>query len=218
MRKAFRRAEEAGGVELDLRRPHSSSELEALLNEGFEVEHRSWKGQEGSSVLANPAMRSFYLRQAARLAQWGSLELAFLRYQGKAIAFEYGWAVHGVYYTPKVGFDDEFAQFSPGQLLRYLLLKDFFSRADRWTVDFLGPLSDATARWATNTYPISRLMIETGKASGKALLGAYRHVIQPVRKIQRRKQSERQLKIVEIKSKPAAVDATGPLPAVAAEV
>ncbi|HEY2826622.1 MAG TPA: GNAT family N-acetyltransferase [Pirellulales bacterium] len=212
MRKALRRAEEAGGVELDLRRPHSAKELEIFLREGFEVEHRSWKGSQGSSVVASPQMWDFYLRQATQLAQWGNLELAFLRHQGKAIAFEYGWSVHGVYYTPKAGFDHEFAQFTPGQLLRYLVLKDAFARTDRWAVDFLGPLCEATARWTTQTYLVSRLVVETGKVRGKSLLWANHHLLSPVRAIRNWKRTRNQFKIVEVGTKSGA-----PLPAVAVE-
>jgi CelD/BcsL family acetyltransferase involved in cellulose biosynthesis len=212
MRKALRRAEETGGVELDLRRPHSAKELESLLREGFEVEHRSWKGSQGSSVLANQNIWNFYLRQATHLAQWGNLELAFLRHRGKAIAFEYGWAVQGVYYTPKAGFDHEFSQFTPGQLLRYLVLKDAFTRADRQAVDFLGPLCEATARWATETYPVSRLVVETGKRHGKAMTWAYRNLISPIRKVRNWRRGGGQLKIVDVSSKSHA-----PLPETVAE-
>ncbi len=204
MRKALRRAEEAGGVELDLCHPHSAAELESLLREGFEVEHHSWKGAEGSSVLANPKMWNFYLRQAAQLAKQGKLELAFLRYQGKAIAFEYGWSDRGIYYTPKAGFDDGFAQFTPGQLLRYLVLKDAFTRADRSAVDFLGPLSDATARWTTQTYPICRLAIETGGKRGKGMLWAYRNIFGRIRKLRNSKTAPQTFKIVELDSAPDA--------------
>jgi CelD/BcsL family acetyltransferase involved in cellulose biosynthesis len=197
MRKAFRRADEHGGVELDLRHPRTAEELESLLREGFEVEHRSWKGSSGSSVMANPVMWNFYLRQATLLSQWDNLELAFLRHQGRAIAFEYGWINRGVYYTPKVGFDDGFAQLTPSQLLRYLFLKDAFARTDRKAFDFLGPLSDATARWSTRTYPIGRLVVETGKPSGKALLWAYR-------KLRNKQHAPQPIKIVEVDSTPGA--------------
>jgi CelD/BcsL family acetyltransferase involved in cellulose biosynthesis len=218
MRKAWRRAEEAGGVTLDLRRPHSAQELETLLNEGFEVEHRSWKGRQQSSVLSNLPLRDFYLRQAKHLSQWGNLELAFLRHQGRAIAFEYGWAVRGVYYTPKVGFDPAYSQFSPGQLLRYLLLKDAFSRPDRWAVDFLGPLSEAIARWSTNTYPVSRLIVSTGRPLGKALLGTHRHILQPLRKMLGGNRAESTFKIVELGTPPApAEEEAAPLPTVTVE-
>ncbi len=182
MRKALRRAEEEGGVELEVQRPRRIDEVEPLLHEGFEVEHRSWKGRKGSSVLASPVMWKFYLQQAVELTQRGELELAFLRHRGRAIAFEYGWSLRGVYYTPKVGFDDEYSQFSPGQLLRYLVLQDAFSRPDRRSIDYFGPLSDATAKWTTRSYPISRLIVATGRI-GRSLLWSGRKIVQPLRSV-----------------------------------
>ena len=195
LRKALRRAESEGGVELELVRPTSATDLESLLREGFEVEHRSWKGAAGSSVLANPEMWQFYLRQAAELARYGELELAFLRHAGRAIAFEYGWSLRGMYYTPKVGFDSEYSRFSPGQLLRYLLLKNAFSRPDRVAVDFLGPLAEATAKWITKTYPISRLVVATGKI-GRMQLWSYQKLAGALRKIRGSNETGADLKIV----------------------
>ena len=51
-------------MELQLVRPDDAGEVEPLLREGFEVEHRSWKGTAGSSVLSDAVMWQFYLRQA----------------------------------------------------------------------------------------------------------------------------------------------------------
>jgi CelD/BcsL family acetyltransferase involved in cellulose biosynthesis len=195
LRKALRRAESEGGVELQLVQPSTAAEVEPLLREGFEVEHRSWKGTAGSSVLSDAVMWQFYLRQATELARCGELELAFLRYEGRAIAFEYGWSSRGVYYTPKVGFDSEYSRFSPGQLLRYLLLKETFPRPDRQAVDFLGPLSEATAKWTTRTYPISRLVVATS-AIGKLQLKSYRALAQLRRKLRGQKMAAPDLKIV----------------------
>ncbi len=182
MRKALRRAEEEGGVQLDVRRPSCAVEVEPLLREGFEVEHRSWKGREGTSVLASPSAWQFYLRQATGLAEGGNLELTFLRFREQAIAFEYAWTAHGVYYTPKVGFDDEFSRFSPGQLLRYFVLQNAFLNHERQVVDFLGPLSDATSKWITGGYPISRLVIATGKV-GRSLLWSGRKLVRPLQAV-----------------------------------
>jgi CelD/BcsL family acetyltransferase involved in cellulose biosynthesis len=180
MRKALHRAVDAGGVELEVCSPKSAHELQQKLREGFEVEHNNWKGAAGTSVLADSAAWDFYLRQAAELAVAGELDLSFLRHKGRAIAFEYGWNSRGKYYTPKVGYDDTFAKFSPGQLLRYFVLQQAFHRRDRRTVDFLGPLSEATAKWSTSTYCISKLAIATG-TRGRGLLWAYRNLFKPLK-------------------------------------
>ena len=176
MREAMRRANEQGGVLLDIRRPHTPEEVESLLREGFEVEDRSWKGRDGTSVINSPEMWQFYLRQAKQMARYGALELVFLRHQDRAIAFEYGWKSKGIYFTPKVGYDDNYSNISPGQLLRYLLLEQAFTRPDRRSIDFLGPMCKATAMWSTSSYPVGRLAIETGGARGKMLLWGLRDV------------------------------------------
>ncbi len=175
MRKALRRAAEHGGVELDIRRP-PAEEVESLLREGFEIEHRSWKGSHGTSVMQSPEMWEFYVRQATQIARYGDLELVFLRHRGKAIAFEYGWQSKGIYFTPKVGYDAAYSNLSPGQLLRYLLLEQSFAHSDHRAIDFLGPLSDATAKWSTNAYGIGRLAVSTGGAAGRALIWGMNNV------------------------------------------
>lgn len=198
MRKALRRANEEGGVELDIQRPRSGVDARALLREGFEVEHRSWKGSEQTSVLSNPPVWSYYRDQVGVLAERGQMEMTFLRHQGQAIAFEYGWRAGGVYYTPKVGYDDAYSRVSPGQLLRLLRYEQAFSEKDLQTIDFCGPLSDATAKWATATYPISRLVVETGGSGGRALLWAYQHIWGNIRRWRRCDELPQELDIVQI--------------------
>ncbi len=198
MRKALRRANEEGGVELDIRRPSSAAEADSLMLEGFAVEHNSWKGNQQTSVLSNPTVWSFYRGQAAAMAEQGQLEISLLRHQGKAIGFEYGWYTDGVYFTPKVGYDDAYSKFSPGQLLRYLRYEKAFAQDGLRTIDFHGPLSEATAKWATHTYPVSRLVIETGGSGGRALLWAYQHLWGNLRKWRRHNDVSTNLEIVQI--------------------
>lgn len=163
MRKMVRRAEELGGVQLEIHRPHNRLDIAELLQRGFAVEDRGWKGAAGSSVLRTPIAMRFYQEQAEILAQEGQLELAFLRHQGTDIAFEFAWFSKGVYCTPKVGYDEQYSHLSPGQLIRYLTLERFFDDPARREFDFVGPLVEATAKWANETYHISSLIVSTGR-------------------------------------------------------
>jgi CelD/BcsL family acetyltransferase involved in cellulose biosynthesis len=99
--------------------------------------------------------------------------LSFLDLDDRAIAFEYGWLSKGVYHSLKVGFDEAYARLSPGQLLRCLMLKRFFAEGEVSIVDYLGPLSDATGKWATRAYPVSRLIMANG-AVGRLVLNLSR--------------------------------------------
>jgi len=159
MRKLLRRLREQGELELRIVSPHEGDEIEPLLRRGFEVEDRSWKGKAGTSVLRHDDVLSFFCRQAAALAKQDHLRLVFLELAGRPIAFEYGWLAKGTYFSPKVGYDAEFSQFSPGQLLRYELLRHFYESAEVILVDFWGPITPATARWTTHSYPVVDAMM-----------------------------------------------------------
>jgi CelD/BcsL family acetyltransferase involved in cellulose biosynthesis len=174
MRKAAARAERAGGVELVCHEWLTPEAVERLLNACFEIEACGWKGAAGSAVLNVPVVRQFYLRQAQLLAASGQLSLTFLQHEGRSIAFEYGWRSKGVYFSPKVGYDEAFSHFSPGQLLRSRLLAEFHHERNMERVDFLGPSSAATAKWATGQYAIDRIAVATRGPVNRAIVAALR--------------------------------------------
>jgi CelD/BcsL family acetyltransferase involved in cellulose biosynthesis len=186
MRKMTRRAEELGGVSLVVHRPTDAAELARLLQLGFEVEDRSWKGQEGTSVLKSPQMHSYLREQATLLAQAGQLELYFLEYENKPIAFEYGISAKRTYFSPKVGYDEAYSHLSPGQLLRLKMMERFFADRSCDTWDFLGPLVEATERWTTGSYKIERLLVATGGVSSRLALRTYRDWLPAARRLRER--------------------------------
>jgi hypothetical protein len=175
MKSAWRQAKAAGGVQLRLERPAAGRDVETLVRRGFEVEHRSWKGAEGSSVLSQPGMLEYYVEQAQRLAAASCLELAFLEHRGEPIAFEYGLAAKGVYYSYKVGYDEGFAELTPSQLLRYELLRHLHDDPQRKLVDFAGPISRATASWSTRVEAVGRIVIGAPTIAGRVAGALYRH-------------------------------------------
>ncbi|MCE9546550.1 MAG: GNAT family N-acetyltransferase [Planctomycetia bacterium] len=174
MGKARRKLERDGGAQLQVYGSLKPDEVEPLLTAGFHVEDRGWKAEEGTSVLRTPGMFDFFLRQAQQLAAWRQLQLVFLTHRGRPIAFEYGWQAKETYFTPKVAFDPEFSQYTPSQLLRYRLFERFASEPTPPRVDFLGPLSDATAKWITDRYTVGTTVIALRPVVGRAMLHGYR--------------------------------------------
>lgn len=123
MTKALRRLRESG--ELTLRRETAPpiDAVEPLLFAGFEIEDRSWKGQAGTSVLRTPGMFGYFVRQGEELARRRSLDLCFVELDGRPIAFLYGYRGKGVLFAHKIGYDPQYAAFSPGQVLFSLLFE-----------------------------------------------------------------------------------------------
>jgi CelD/BcsL family acetyltransferase involved in cellulose biosynthesis len=143
------------------------------MRQGLEIENLGWKGKAGTSVLKTPGMENFFLEQAELLAHDKHLELAFLEAAGRPIAFCYGQTAKGVFHSAKIGYDPAFADYSPGQLLRYLLLERFYHESDRKALDFLGPLTDSHAAWQPKTYNIARLAAALNHSAGKIAVAAY---------------------------------------------
>jgi CelD/BcsL family acetyltransferase involved in cellulose biosynthesis len=163
-----------GDIRLRLVSQFSPGEASAMLIEGLDIENRSWKGDEGSSVLKTPGMKEFFLEQAELLARENHLELAFLETAGRPVAFYYGHSAKGVYHSVKIAYDPSYADCSPGQMLRYFLLERFFHESGRKSLDFLGPLTESHTAWHPELYTVARLAAESGRVTGKLAISAYK--------------------------------------------
>ncbi|HQU44574.1 MAG: hypothetical protein B7Z73_05140 [Planctomycetia bacterium 21-64-5] len=172
IRKAFRRAKQSGNLSLAVY-TQPAAQLPTLLRRACEIEDRSWKGAAGTSILRAPTLFDWYLGQAGRMADLGHLQLTFLKQDDRSIAFEYGCRAKGAYYSTKVGYDGAYAALSPGQLLRAMLLEEFFGSGDVRLVDFWGPLTDATAKWATRDYAVGKLLIAPRRFVSRLALAGY---------------------------------------------
>jgi CelD/BcsL family acetyltransferase involved in cellulose biosynthesis len=189
MRKALRRQEREGGLELKVYSRFAPADIEPLLREAFEIERRGWKGEARSAVLSTPRMFEFYLRQARQLAAWDSLRLAFLHHPSGPIAFELGWTAKGVYHCYKVGYDKDFRALRPGHILRKLVIESLFRQPDVHLVDFQGPISEAVAAWSTRSYGIARVVIAPRRLSSRAMMTAYRRLASITRRLRSKSHS-----------------------------
>lgn len=118
--RRFRRLCDAGVVSVQISNGHD--QLGESLEEAFRVEKLSWKGKRGTAIASRKETSRFY----AELAQWAAsrdwLRLAFLRLDGRPIAFQFDLEVRPTYYSLKIGYDPEFERFSPGKLLAYTMV------------------------------------------------------------------------------------------------
>jgi CelD/BcsL family acetyltransferase involved in cellulose biosynthesis len=118
--RRLRRLCEAGAVTVQV--TDGRDGLKELLDEGFNVERSGWKGAGGTAIASDSRTRRFY----AGVARWGAslgwLRVAFLRLDGRAIAFQFDLQTDRTYYSLKIGYDPEYERFSPGKLLAYTMV------------------------------------------------------------------------------------------------
>jgi CelD/BcsL family acetyltransferase involved in cellulose biosynthesis len=171
--RLVRKLDDAGGAELKIYREMTPEQVDELLRRGFAVEDRSWKGAEGTSVLKNPAIFEQYRKEAQLLARLGHLELIFLEHRGQPIAFVYGWNAKSVHFLAKVGYDESFAKFAPGQQLILRLLEVYHADPNMRLLDFAGPFVDFHKVWTSRSYPVGPLVVATPRLLGRGLFHAY---------------------------------------------
>jgi CelD/BcsL family acetyltransferase involved in cellulose biosynthesis len=160
-RRALRHAQLLGKVGFEVLAPNLP-ELPALLEDAWKVEAAGWKGANGSALARHEKLGEFFRRYAAAACRKGILRLCFMRIAGRAVAMQFAVECAGAFWLFKIGYDEEFARCSPGNLLmlhtvRYAALRGLRS------YEFLGSTAPWTDVWtasvrecvALRAYPIT---------------------------------------------------------------
>lgn len=134
-RRRKRRLEEKGELALEV--SDGAKGLDEALAEGFRIEGAGWKGKYHTSIDSHSSTRRFYTDIARWAAERDMLRLALLRLDGEAIAFDYCLEHNKIHYLLKTGYDPAYQEFSPGRVMRYMMLERAFSEGLE-TYDFLG--------------------------------------------------------------------------------
>lgn len=125
IRRRRRRLAGGGAVTLDVN--EGLGDHAALLAEGLRLEAAGWKGSRGTAIAARPPARAFYSSMADWAAREGILRLAFLRLDGRPIAFDLALEDDGVHYLLKTSYDPELRSFGPGSMLRHDMIERAFA-------------------------------------------------------------------------------------------
>ena len=98
-------------------------DLEGALRDAFALEASGWKGRRGTAIASDSETLQFYLDLARRGAARSWLRLAFLRLDGRPLAFDFALEHGGSWYSLKSGYEDAAARFGPGGVLLAWLLR-----------------------------------------------------------------------------------------------
>jgi CelD/BcsL family acetyltransferase involved in cellulose biosynthesis len=154
VRRGCRRLAEMGEVSLEIE--SGDERLDDLLAEGFEVEASGWKGRGGTAIAADPRTLSFYTELASWAASRGLLRLAFLRVDGRALAFHFSLESQSKHYLLKPGYDERFRKAGPGTVLTCKMIERAFSLGlDSY--EFLGADDEYKKKWTSEVHPRVRI-------------------------------------------------------------
>lgn len=124
LRRRRRKVEAAHGpFSLRILSP-SPATLAEPLSQMFRVEAAGWKGRAGTAIQTDPRQRAFYHDYAQAAAARGLLRLCFLDIGGTPAAAQLAVEAQGTLWSIKTGYDDRFAEASPGLQLDIALLAE----------------------------------------------------------------------------------------------
>jgi CelD/BcsL family acetyltransferase involved in cellulose biosynthesis len=169
-RRARRRLQERGAVQLQILSPTTDS-VDAQLAELMQVESAGWKGARGSALLANAALGNFFRDLSRRLAARGTLRICFLRVDGRAIAAQLCVEHAQRWWVLKIGYDETWADYSPGVQLMWDVLRHAFGLKLR-SVELLGTAEPWLGIWTDEQHACRTLVYYPYSPRGALAFGA----------------------------------------------
>jgi CelD/BcsL family acetyltransferase involved in cellulose biosynthesis len=177
LRRRQRKLKALGDVRVELVMP-GEAEAARLLQEAFEVEHRSWKGRAGTAILQRADLRDVFLHYGLESARRGELHLAMLRLDGKAIAMHIATVDGRTYRQFKIGYDEAYAAYSPGLQIFLETIRWSFDRGLE-THELLGTEEAWSHEWAGSVHPCTTTLFYP--FSGRGVVGFLRDGVARVR-------------------------------------
>jgi CelD/BcsL family acetyltransferase involved in cellulose biosynthesis len=136
LRRAKRRAEEAGSVSFEILSPHPGK-LGTLLEEILRVEAAGWKGRDKTAILSDERIRRFFNHYSVEAARLGILRFCFMKIDSKVVAVQIAIEHSNRFWVLKIGYDEGWARCSPGMLLMHETIRYAFERGLE-SYEFLG--------------------------------------------------------------------------------
>lgn len=169
LRRALRKAEKIGPVKIEILSPQPN-ELDPLLDLAFAIEANSWKGRM-KTALAKDVTRGTFFRQYAHYAsREGILRICFLHIGDKTVAMQLAVECGSRFWLLKIGYDEQFAHCSPGNLLLRDTIK-YAAEKGLDSYDFLGKVEPWTSIWTSSERPCVSLRVYPFTLHGINALG-----------------------------------------------
>ncbi len=174
IKRSRKKLESEGKLEVQCLRDASDSELYQVMESCYVIEDQGWKGENGTSILRTPGLREYYHQEARIMRDCGMLDLWLLKLNDQIIAFEYCHHCKATCFSHKISFDPKFDRFSPGRVLRCIQLEQYHQDPATESLDTLGLLCEAKAKWVTRTYKSSRCFVAIGGRWSNLLLHGFK--------------------------------------------
>jgi len=152
LRRALRKSEGRGRVSFEIHSPITPEDFLLLFEEILRIESAGWKGYIGTALGCDHLLRTFYRTYGLRAVEKGILRICFMRINDQAVAMQLAIESGLRFWLLKIGFDESFAECSPGSLLMLETLR-YANGKGLHSYEFLGTSAPWTRRWTKDERP-----------------------------------------------------------------
>ncbi|TLY16730.1 MAG: GNAT family N-acetyltransferase [Nitrospirae bacterium] len=164
LRRCWKKAEGKGRLRFEVFR--DCDNVDTILKEFFNIEFRGWKGAQGTAIMCQDEVISFY----RRLAYWANegmhLLMFALRLDEVLIAAQLCLRFGGTVFLLKTAYDESYRTLSPGTLLQHEVLKYLFGVPEVRNYNFLGACDRWKMEWTNNCSVTSSMIAYPGSMRG----------------------------------------------------
>ncbi|MFZ3115258.1 MAG: GNAT family N-acetyltransferase [Syntrophales bacterium] len=166
LKRAKQYLDELHGIQFTFTR--NGPELEEKLEAFMDVEASGWKGALGigTAIKLHPSLRCFYSTLVRTLSASGRVSINTLTTDGKCIAAQFCILLDDTAYVLKIGYDEGYKRYAPGNFLVDLLLKQSMEEG---AIKNINLITDAEwhADWRPKTYNKSKLYVFNATPAGR---------------------------------------------------
>lgn len=158
-------------------------DLDKRLADCWRISSQTWKHPNGSSIASCPKRMRFYENLAKLPRNWVVLGLLYI--DDSPVAFEYNLLDHDRMYNLKLGYAEASRAYSPGQVLRFEMLKWAFVN-NVSIFDFMGNAAEYKSKYSTDVLPHYNIRIYSTSAVARTLANYQKRLHPLLRKIKAR--------------------------------
>jgi hypothetical protein len=123
LKRRVKKLREHGAGSLECMRVETEDQVDAFYESAFAVAEKSWQHKNLGRCLEETTLYRNNLQSLARL---GALRAYLLKCGGMPCAFVIGYQYEDVLQFEQTAYSSDFARFSPGTVLYYMLLEDLY--------------------------------------------------------------------------------------------
>lgn len=122
LRRAHKNALKYGSISYEINEKNIPN-LDQLLHQAYEIENSCWKTRSGSSIYRNDDLNKFFSCLFVSLEKGSKCVISFLKIDNKPVATQLSIRQFNSLWLLKIGYDENYASFSPGTLLMHEMIR-----------------------------------------------------------------------------------------------